>query len=154
MHKRIINICMMIVIMMIHRILQAAPVKSLWRSGQSGEVLVVRVTVRVPWREAAEHGSICRIRELAPPSVGWTMRWKRSSAIAVMLSVDTNTLVPATIGTSLHRASPSRHVGIDTCVQPLHIGSWGEGQQTPSPWESAHSGKWGQLTPVEKWMKN
>jgi len=89
------------------------------------------------------------------------MRWKRSSAIAVMLSVETNTLVPATIGTSLHRASPSRHVGIDTCVQQLHIGSWGEGQQTPSPWqqapslwESAHSGKWGQLTPVEKWMKN
>ena len=44
------------------------------------------------------------------------MRWNRSSAMAVMLIVDTNTFVPATIGTSLHTASPSFHVGIETCV--------------------------------------
>jgi len=27
-------------------------------------------------------------------------------------------------------------------------------QLNEHPWASAHKGKWGQLTPLEKWMKN
>ena len=42
------------------------------------------------------------------------LTWKRSSAIAVMLIVETNTLVPENIGTSLHIVSPNFHTGIDT----------------------------------------
>jgi len=41
--------------------------------------------------------------------------WKRSSAMAVMLIVDTKTLAPAHIGTNLHMNRPRRQSGISTC---------------------------------------
>ena len=42
------------------------------------------------------------------------LTWKRSRAMAVMLIVDTNTLAPEHIGTSLHMKRPRLQTGINT----------------------------------------
>ena len=42
------------------------------------------------------------------------LTWNLSRAMAVMLIVDTNTLVPENIGTSLHMVGPNFHTAMET----------------------------------------